>query len=141
MGLLLLLLLLLILLAGPGLFLWVRTLTRGQWRHSPGWFAGSTVLLLLATGAVYLVGSLAGGLDPEEACHADGEPYDRAYRRAHFREYTRWFPLHDRCHAGHDLVPAWVNPALVVLPALALLCLAWAVRLAATHRHTEKDTP
>ncbi|RNL73201.1 hypothetical protein EBF04_24080 [Streptomyces sp. I6] len=32
--------------------------------------------------------------------------YDRAYRRANFTEYTRWFPLRDRCHAGYDLVPA-----------------------------------
>ncbi|MFJ4465909.1 hypothetical protein ACIP2X_00160 [Streptomyces sp. NPDC089424] len=49
-----------------------------------------------------------------------GETYDRAYRRANFEEYTRWFPLHDRCHAGYDLVPAWVNPVFVTLPVLAL---------------------
>ncbi|MER7485652.1 hypothetical protein ABTY20_07000 [Streptomyces sp. NPDC126497] len=88
------------------------------------------MLLLLGAGACYLVGSLAGAsLDPEEACHGVGRAYDRAYRRENFEEYTRWFPLHDRCHAGYDLVPVWVNPVLVVLPVLALLCLAGAVGL------------
>ncbi|MGW8747100.1 hypothetical protein [Streptomyces sp. NPDC055794] len=107
----------------------------GSWSRSPALFAWSAVLLLLGTGATYLAGSLAGAsLDPEEACHRAGERYDGAYRRENFAEYTRWFPLHDRCHAGYDLVPAWVNPALVVLPALALLCLANAVRLAVAGR-------
>ncbi|MFC9113802.1 hypothetical protein ACFTWN_10710 [Streptomyces sp. NPDC057092] len=40
----------------------------------------------------------------------------------------RWFPLHDKYHAGHDLVPAWVNPALAALPAVALLSSGYAVR-------------
>jgi hypothetical protein len=33
------------------------------------------------------------------------------------------------CHAGYDLVPGWVNPTLVVLPVLAVVCLVYAVRL------------
>ena len=61
------------------------------------------------------------------------ETYDRAYRRANFDEYTQWFPLHDKCHAGYDLVPGWVNPTLVVLPVLAVACLAYAVRLAGSN--------
>ncbi|MFI2426237.1 hypothetical protein ACH5A7_19410 [Streptomyces sp. NPDC018955] len=113
-----------------GLWFWSRPLLSGTWRGSPAWFGWSAVLLLLGAGAGYLVGSLAGAsLDPEEACHRAGQTYDRAYRRAHFEEYTRWFPLHDKCHAGYDLVPVWVNPVLVVLPVLALLCLARAVGL------------
>jgi hypothetical protein len=142
MGSLLLLLLLFVVLAGPGLWFWCRSLVGGRWRHSVGWFAGTAVLLVLGTGVTYLVGSLAGAnLDPEEACHADGQTYDRAYRRANFDEYTQWFPLHDKCHAGYDLVPSWVNPTLVVLPSLAVACLAYAVRLAVIHRRTRKGTP
>ncbi|MET8382749.1 hypothetical protein ABZV14_07060 [Streptosporangium canum] len=139
---LLLLLLLFVVPAGPGLWFWYRSLAGGRWRHSAGWFAGTAVLLVLGTGVTYLAGSLAGGnLDPEEACHADGQTYDRAYRRANFDEYTQWFPLHDRCHAGYDLVPAWVNPALVVLPVLAAACLAYAVRLAVIRRRAKQGTP
>ncbi|MFJ5832063.1 hypothetical protein [Streptomyces sp. NPDC093089] len=118
---------------------WLRPLFAGTWRRSPGWFVWSALLLLVTTGVTYLVGSLAGAsLDPEEACHNAGQTYDRAYRRANFDEYTQWFPLHDKCNAGYDLVPAWVNPTLVVLPALALLCLGYAIRLAVTRSRTEK---
>lgn len=138
---LLLVLLLLVVLAGPGMWFWGRSLAGGRWWHSGGWFAGTAVLLLLGTGVTYLIGSLAGAsLDPEEACHAAGQTYDRAYRRANFDEYTRWYPLHDKCHAGYDLVPGWVNPALVVLPVLAVACLVYSIRLAVTHQRTRKGT-
>ncbi|MCP9956740.1 hypothetical protein [Streptomyces sudanensis] len=129
MGFFVLVAVLLVLLVGLGL--WSHALFSGTWRRSPAWFAWSALFLLLGTGVTYLAGSLAGAsLDPEEACHRAGEPYDRAYRRANVEEYGRWFPLHDRCHAGYDLVPAWVNPALVTLAALALACLARAAHLA-----------
>ncbi|WP_217255154.1 hypothetical protein [Streptomyces sp. AC602_WCS936] len=114
-----------------GLWFWSRPLFSGTWRHSAAWFAWSALLLLLGAGVTYLAGSLAGAsLDPEEACHRAGEPYDRAYRRANFEEYTRWFPLHDKCHAGYDLVPVWVNPVFVALLVLALVCLGYTVGLA-----------
>ncbi|MFE9975791.1 hypothetical protein ACFYRD_35055 [Streptomyces hirsutus] len=122
-----------------GLSFWSRPLLSGTWRRSPAWFVWSAVLLLLGTGITYLIGSLAGAsLDPEEACHQAGQTYDHAYLDAHFEEHTRWFPLYNKCHAGYDLVPAWVNPALVALPVLALLCLAHAVRLAVVRRRTGK---
>lgn len=122
-----------------GLWFWSRPLFSGTWRRSPAWFTWSALLLLLGAGVTYLVGSLAGGsLDPEEACHRAGETYDRAYRRANSEEYTRWFPLHDKCHAGYDLVPAWVNPVFAALPVLALFCLAYAVGLAVVQRRTKK---
>jgi hypothetical protein len=82
---------------------------------------------------------LAGAsLDPEEACHRAGEAYDRAYRRANFKEYTRWFPLHDKCHAGYDLVPAWVNPVFIALLVLALAGLVYAVGLTVVQRRTKR---
>jgi hypothetical protein len=125
----------------PGLLLWWRTLITGRWRHSAGWFAGTAVLLLLGTAVTYLVGSLSGvHLDPEEACHAEGQTYDRAYRRAHFDEHAQWFPLRDKCHAGYDLVPGWVNPTLVVLAVLAVAFLAYAVRLAVIQHRTAERT-
>ncbi|WP_225634303.1 hypothetical protein [Streptomyces solaniscabiei] len=122
-----------------GLWFWSRPLFSGTWRRSPVWFTWSVLLLVLGSGVTYLVGSLVGAsLDPGEACHRAGEAYDRAYRRGNFEEYTRWFPLHDKCHAGYDLVPAWVNPVFVTLLTLALACLACAVVLAVVQRRTKK---
>ncbi|MFI1954263.1 hypothetical protein ACH437_20805 [Streptomyces xinghaiensis] len=117
---------------------WSLPLFLGTWRSSPAWFIWNAVFLLVGAGVTYLIGSLAplGSLDPEEGCHKAGQTPDRAYRSANFEEYTRWFPLHNKCHAGYDLVPSWVNPALVALPALALLCLAYAVLLAVIQRRT-----
>ncbi|WP_433341131.1 hypothetical protein [Streptomyces sp. CA-253872] len=121
--------------------LWLRLLA-GMWRAHPTRFAGAAVPLRSGTGLVYLGGALAGpSLDPEEARHRSGQEYDSACLRAHFAEYTRWFPLHDRRHAGYDLVPAWLNPLLIALPALALVTLAHAVRLAVSHRRpTERPS-
>ncbi|PJM94957.1 hypothetical protein [Streptomyces sp. CB01373] len=132
------LLLLFVVLVGLGLWLWGRLLVGGRWRRSAGWFAGTAVLLLLGTVASWLVGAMAGtSLDPAEACHSAGQTYDEAYRSAHLNE-TQFFPLHDKCNAGYDMVPGWVNPAVVVLPVLAVACLAYSVRLAVIHRRTKK---
>ncbi|WP_327350462.1 hypothetical protein [Streptomyces sp. NBC_01304] len=114
--------------------LWSYPLFTRKWRRSPLWYAMNAVLLLLGTGITYLIGALAGGLDTEEACHGAGQTYDSAYRSAHFAEFGQWYPLHERCNAGYDLVPAWVNPTLAVLPLLAVLCLAFSGRLAVIHR-------
>ncbi|MFB7594126.1 hypothetical protein [Streptomyces sp. NPDC056160] len=124
----------------PVLWLWGRPLFTGRWK-SAGWFTGTAVLCTAAGAVTWLVGALAGtSLDAEEACHRDGAFYDSAYRAAHAQEGERWFPLHDRCSATHDLVPSWVNPALVVLPLLALVCLGVAVRMAVLQRRTKKGT-
>ncbi|MFD4628789.1 hypothetical protein ACFVYR_02655 [Streptomyces sp. NPDC058284] len=121
--------------------LWCYPVFAGVWRRSPLWFAVNAVILLLGTGITYLIGALAGGLDTGEECHRAGQAYDSAYRSAHFREFGRWYPLHEKCNADYDLVPAWVNPTLIVLPVLAALCLAYSVRLAVIHRRTkEEDT-
>lgn len=117
-----------LLLFGALLWLWFRPLLAGRW-HRAGWFAGTAGLLLLVTGVIYFFGAWSGGLDPEEACHAAGQTYDGEYRSANIDEYGQWFPLSDRCHAGYDLVPGWVNPTLVVLAVLLVACLAYALRL------------
>ncbi|MEH0511676.1 hypothetical protein QA942_21815 [Streptomyces sp. B21-106] len=97
-------------------------------RHHPVlWF-----LLSALSGAVtffvWLCGIFSGGLDVGETCALRGQPYDDAYRSEHWREPSRIFPLHDRCNASYDLVPVWINPALVLLSLVAagsLLAACW----------------
>ena len=67
---------------------------------------------------------------PRGACHADGQTYTGA---------NQLF-VSTKCHADYDLVPGWVNPALVVLAVLAVTCLAYAVRLAVIRRRTKTRT-
>lgn len=52
-----------------------------------------------------------------------GQDFDDAYRSSHPHEPNQWFLLHNRCNAAYDLVPAWVNPALVGLTLITLCCL------------------
>ncbi|AEW99223.1 hypothetical protein [Streptantibioticus cattleyicolor] len=124
----------------PVLWLWGRPLFTGGWR-SPGWFAGTAGLCLVLTGVTWLVGALSGtSLSREKSCHAAGADYDRAYQHDHWREASRWFPLHNKCNATYDLVPAWVNPTLVALPVAAVVCAGVAVRLAVADRRTKEGT-
>lgn len=121
------------------LWLWGRPLLNGRWRQ-PGWFIATAAFCVVAGAATWLIGSLAGAsLDPEESCHAAGTTYDYAYRSAHWREPSRWFPLHNKCNADYDLVPVWINPGLVLLLVLAAACLCAAVWLTTANQRTKKD--
>ncbi|MEH1169774.1 hypothetical protein V6V47_30780 [Micromonospora sp. CPCC 205539] len=118
------------------LWLWVRPLLNGRWR-TPGWFIGTAGLAVGAAAVTWFVGAFAGAsMNAEESCHAAGATYDSAYRSTHWQEPSRWFPLHDKCNATHDLVPAWVNPALVLLPLLAITCVGVAVWLGVGRQRT-----
>lgn len=70
------------------LWLWARSLFTGRWK-TPGWFIGTAGLCVVATAVTWFLGALAGGLDPEESCHAAGT----TYRSAHWQEPSRWFPF------------------------------------------------
>ncbi|MEU8980256.1 hypothetical protein [Streptomyces sp. NPDC048309] len=86
-------------------------------RRTPGpagWLALTAVAALLL-GFTYAVGVFSGGHEIDETCAAAGWTYDERYRAEHWRDQRRLFPLHERCNAHDDLVPPWVNPALVVL--------------------------
>lgn len=97
-------------------------------RH-PGPWAVLSVLSATTTGAVYFVGMFSGGHEIDETCAQVGEAYDPTYRSTHWQEPGRWFPLHNRCHAGFDLVPAWVNPALVLLALVTVACVVLTVAM------------
>ncbi|GGQ45791.1 hypothetical protein [Streptomyces asoensis] len=88
-------------------------------------------LSVLSCGALFVVwlwGVWSGGLDVAETCTLlRGQKYDEAYRAEHWREPSQIFPLHNRCNASYDLVPAWINPALVLLALLASVSLVLGV--------------
>ncbi|SIN41036.1 hypothetical protein [Micromonospora cremea] len=118
------------------LWLWGRPLYTGRWK-TPGWFLGTAALWVAATAITWFRGAFSGAfMNAEESCHSAGATYDGAYRSAHWQEPSRWFPLHNKCNATFDLVPAWVNPALVLLPLLATMCVGVAVWLAVVRRRT-----
>ncbi|MEU4872536.1 hypothetical protein [Streptomyces sp. NPDC021608] len=92
------------------------------------WLLLST-LTCAAAFLTWLWGALAGGLDVAETCTLyRGQRFDGAYRSRHLDESTRWFPLHNKCNATYDLVPAWINPTVAFLAlatAAGLLMTAW----------------
>ncbi|MFE0171111.1 hypothetical protein ACFWZ2_02245 [Streptomyces sp. NPDC059002] len=103
---------------------WLRT---GEWRR-PRWWVHVASALLFADVVVWLRGAFAGGLDAEKTCRfADHTVYDRSYRERHPDESGRLFPLHNKCNAHHDLVPAWVNPTVVALTLCILVALCGAL--------------
>ncbi len=107
----------------PGWSVWrlVRGVRVGQWRR-PGWFGhaawASFVLALLA----WLRGVFAGGLDVEQTCTLrHGQRFDPDYYAAHRQDWFQLFPVTNKCHAGYELVPGWVNPAVAVFFLLFLV--------------------
>ncbi|WP_350003993.1 hypothetical protein [Pseudarthrobacter sp. WHRI 8279] len=96
----------------------MRTLRHGL---RPGWillgiFSAFMVPILL------FIGIFAGGLDDEESCEISRhQAYDREYRMTHPEHAGRTiFPLSNKCNADYDMVPFWMNPAVVGFALLAV---------------------
>ncbi|MDB1086554.1 hypothetical protein PJ985_03105 [Streptomyces sp. ACA25] len=124
-----------LILALVALSLWKtgRGLAARGWER-PGWWVFPAVVLASAGCVTWYIGVFSGGFDPEETCRERGVRYDNAYRTEHAREPSQWFPLRNKCHAGHDLVPAFVNPTLVAVAVLLPGCAAGAAAAHATVR-------
>lgn len=102
----------------------VTGLRDGSWRR-PLWWARLASAALLAGFASWLRGAFSGGLDAGEWCRfVHHQYYDAAYAAAHAQENDTFFPLHNRCNASYDMVPGWVNPAVVTCAALAVAAVA-----------------
>ncbi|MFF9479759.1 hypothetical protein [Streptomyces sp. NPDC014733] len=105
-----------------------------QWRDAK-WWAHLLSASLFTALAVWLRGLFSMGLNVrEESQFTHHQPYDDAYQDAHTAEYNKWFPLHSKCNANYDMVPAWVNPVVVLALVVALVSLAVLVQRAATRR-------
>ncbi|MET9290961.1 hypothetical protein [Streptomyces sp. NPDC003077] len=100
----------------------------GSWRR-PMWWTRLCSVALFAGLASWTWGAFRGGLDVRKTClFVHHERYDQAYWNSHFEEFQKLFPLHIKCNADFDLVPAWVNPTVVgcaVIAAIAIAVLLW----------------
>jgi hypothetical protein len=130
-----------VVIAGLGWGLWgtVRAVRAGAWTAFGTWLHFA---LLAASGTVLMYGRgllASSAFDVKETCELlKGQEYDDSYRSEHWQEPGRWFPLHNKCNASYDLVPSYVNPAVVVLAILALGCVGTAVTMAIRwRRHTD----
>jgi hypothetical protein len=91
------------------------------------WVAAA-VYALLASAAMYAWGAwhiLSVAMDVEEKCAV---VYHERWDPAHGQ--PTWVPLGRRCNASFDMVPAYVNPAVVALLVAAVVCAGLAVRAA-----------
>ncbi|MBO1269515.1 hypothetical protein [Arthrobacter cavernae] len=72
----------------------------------------------VAVAVTFMIGAWAGGHEVDETCAARGQTYDSGYRSENWQEPSRIFPMHNKCNAAYDLVPSWINPALVIFAVL-----------------------
>lgn len=100
----------------------------GSWRR-PMWWTRLCSVALFVGFAAWVRGLFSGSYDVAEVCSLiHHENFDREYRSAHLAESRALFPLHNKCNAHYDLVPAWVNPTVVVCAVVVLvsvLVLIW----------------
>ncbi|MFE7777248.1 hypothetical protein ACFU5O_25825 [Streptomyces sp. NPDC057445] len=107
-------------------------------RFGPVAWLALAVALSFLLGVTYFVGMFSGGHEIDETCNAVGQPLDDNYRAEHWQEPSQWFPMHNKCNAHYDLVPAWVNPAIVTLWLLIVLCVGGAVWSAVSRRRAKR---
>lgn len=108
--------------------------------YSPLAWAGLTLVSFLLLGITFIIGAAASGLDVGEKCAEAGQFFDRAYRKQHQEESRRVFPMHSACNADFDLVPAWVNPGLVISAVLtSAFLVAYTLSLAARSSRTQAE--
>ncbi|MET9918129.1 hypothetical protein ABZZ04_13690 [Streptomyces sp. NPDC006435] len=99
-----------------------------RWHERPLALIGAALTVGGFTVVVWVLGVFAGGLDVRETCELTHHTtYDQAWRDRTGADGTSYFPLANACNEQVDLVPAWVNPTIVVLVVLAVGALALAL--------------
>jgi len=89
-----------------------------------------TLLSFLAFGGVYFLGwFVTWNWDTFEKCEIFR---DQRYEPA-IAELSANFPFKNTCNADYDMVPAWLNPTIVVLGVAAVLSVACLIG-ASVHR-------
>ncbi|CAM5645998.1 Integral membrane protein OS=Streptomyces fumanus OX=67302 GN=GCM10018772_38650 PE=4 SV=1 [Streptomyces fumanus] len=104
---------------------------RGRGFLRPSTLVALCCVALLNAATCWFIGLSQAGLDLREACEYDhGVRFDDKWNDAHYAESQQFFPLHARCNADVDLVPAWINPTIIALVLLAAALLGAALFLA-----------
>lgn len=120
-------------------------LRRGVKQPQP-WHQQFTALLgaALISGSLTVVvwgfGVFSGGLDVRETCELSlHTTYDQEWRETTGSDGKSFFPLANACNEHVSLLPAWVNPTIVVLAVLTTGFFALALfRIAASIRHRKE---
>lgn len=93
-------------------------------KSTPRVWAALILASLILFGTTFVIGASASGLDIAENCTRAAQVFDYEYLAMHQEEAQRIFPMYSPCNASFDLVPAWVNPGLLIFALLALAFLA-----------------
>ncbi len=98
----------------------VRGLLKWGLRRVPSavWLVATVTAVLLAV-CLYGYGFVQGSLDLRDACAAEGQSVDNSFLMT--QRPGGPFPLSQPCNAAYDLVPSFVNPAIVVLLVTAVV--------------------
>lgn len=106
----------------------------------PMWWTRMFSVTLFADFAVWAWGISRGGFDVEEACNFEhGQRYDDVFWESNSEEFQKIFPLHNKCNEHYDMVPAWVNPAIVVLSLLTVISLCAVMYLLVRNRAAKRE--
>ncbi|MEU2771239.1 hypothetical protein ACIPPN_30830 [Streptomyces diastaticus] len=110
------------------------------WHKQPVALLGVTLVSGSLTVMVWGFGIFSGGLDVRETCELTRHTtYDQEWRNRTGADGTSYFPLVNACNEHVNLVPAWVNPVIIVLAVLAVSALILALlRVASAILHRKE---
>lgn len=106
------------------------------WRWMTAGFLSSMLSFVLWMGGVGL-----SGFDLGEECAKRRFPLDYGYLSEHLADRTRILPLSAPCNARDDLIPVWLNPAIIICLLSALAFLALSVSSFVGRRKAVKNLP
>ena len=97
--------------------------------HYPWGFVIGGILSLVSSFIVWLMGVGLAGFDLADQCLERGYPFDREYlSELHSaNKYSKVFPLSSPCNAQDNLIPIWVNPAIIILAVGGIILLTLSV--------------
>lgn len=106
-------------------------------RRAGQWIIGAAATFALAALLIYFDALIRGTpFQPDEHCRQE---YGESFNDSLDFDRQRFFPLSLRCNENLDMVPTWVNPAVVTLSTASLAALV--VGLIVLRRHSGAVRP